>query len=94
MRGGKSTPFYEEPKFTVPNPKFIHGTIPEYIIKADFGLHVAIYLASEGYYQGNPELVLNSPVSLVLDTYNYSLFKRDLKSTVDFLAYQEREHNG
>lgn len=40
-------------------------------------------LIKSGYYNCNPETVLNSPVDLVMHTYNYELFTRDYEETIN-----------
>lgn len=42
---------------------------------------IALTLAKAGYYQGDPEKILNARIDLVLQTYNYEMFTRDLETT-------------
>lgn len=86
----KLTPFYAEPKFAVSVPNTFCGTLPKHTISADWGLQVALYLASEGLFQGNPENVFKCRAGLVIDTYNYIQFKKDFKYAINYMAEQER----
>lgn len=38
-------------------------------------------LAKEGYFNGNPNIILNSPADLVLQTYHYEMFTRQYEET-------------
>ena len=89
MHRGKPPPFYEKPKFAVSNPYRFWGSIPEHVITAEWGEQIALYLASEGYFQGDPYIVYKRPVGLVLDTYYYSVFKKDMANTIRQLNADE-----
>lgn len=55
----------------------------------DESLYYAIGIAKKGYYCGNPENVLNAPVSMILSILNYETFENDYKQT-----YAELNKNG
>lgn len=42
--------------------------------------HIALYLARANYYGGNPETVLNSNGTLVIQAYQFEVFCRDYES--------------
>lgn len=42
---------------------------------------IAFTLAKSGYYSGNPEIVLNSPVDNVMGAYHYEMFTREYETT-------------
>lgn len=42
---------------------------------------MAVSLAKNGFFNGNPELVLNSPVDIVVHTYNFNNFIQDYEET-------------
>lgn len=83
MYRGKPTPFYEKPKFSVSNPYRFWGNIPKHAITAEWGERIALALASEGYFQGDPYIIYQRPVGLVLDTYSYMNFSREMKATIE-----------
>ena len=38
-------------------------------------------LAKAGYFNGNPETILNAPFDLVYQTYQYEMYTRDYEDT-------------
>lgn len=40
-------------------------------------------LAKSGYFSGNPQLILNSSVDIVMHTYHYEIFSRNYEETVN-----------
>ena len=80
MRGGKLAPFFQEPCFRVINPIRNNWKLPT-IRTTDRLTYVALQIAKSGFFSGNPELVLNSPVDIVLKTYHYINFIQDYEDT-------------
>ena len=84
MLRGKLAPFFQEPCFRVQNPLSNSSyKQPRIIIKADFEIAVALTLAKSGFFSGNPQLILNSSVDLVMQTYHYEIFTRNYEETVN-----------
>lgn len=81
MRRGKLAPFFQKSGFRVLNP--IKTTRRKPIIEIEVGEDVlmAVSLAKNGFFNGNPELVLNSPVDIVVHTYNFNNFIQDYEET-------------
>lgn len=82
MLRGKLAPFFQEPGFRV------QGTLkndtrkqPGTIIKTENEIVIAVILAKAGYFNGNPCIVLNAPVDIVLNTYHYEMFTREYERT-------------
>lgn len=42
---------------------------------------IACLLAKTGYFGGNPQIILNSPIDIVLQTYQYEIFTREYEET-------------
>lgn len=42
---------------------------------------IALTLAKEGYFSGNPCIVFDSPADIVLQTYHYEMFRRIYEET-------------
>ena len=51
--------------------------------------HIALYLARNNYYSGNPETVLNSNGTLVIQAYQYEMFCREYENAV--IDMQQKE---
>lgn len=79
MLKGKSHPFFQGANFEVKEPKINIGRKPRTVIN-DESLFIAIKLAKIGYYSGNPELILEAPVNMVLAILNYEMFDIDLEN--------------
>jgi len=43
---------------------------------------IANTLAKSGYFGGNPETVLNAPVDIVLNAFQYEIFSRDYENAI------------
>ena len=82
MRRGEFNPFFQEPCFSVQNSISHDRHIkPRIKITASEELIIALTLAKEGYFNGNPNIILNSPADLVLQTYQYEMFRRVYEDT-------------
>ena len=82
MRWGKPPPFFQEPCFRVQNPACdTTKRKPSIKITADYETVTAVTLAKSGYFGGNPQIVLNTPVDIVLQTYQYEMFTRKFEET-------------
>ena len=40
-------------------------------------------LAKSGFFCGNPQLILDSSVDIVMHTYNYEIFSRNYEETIN-----------
>ena len=79
MSAGKSIPFFQRAAFRV---QHIHKVVakqrqPQTDID-DLALFCAIKLAKLGYYSGDPSIVMESPVDMVLAILSYETFDCEL----------------
>ena len=44
---------------------------------------IAMPLAKSGFFNGNPQTILNSPVDIVMQTYHYEMFVKNYEETVN-----------
>ncbi len=52
---------------------------------------IALTLAKTGYFSSNPQLVLNSPVDIVMHTYSYEMFTRSYETTYYELNKEKKD---
>jgi len=79
MRRDKYRPFRREPIFSIKEariPENNERKHPRIIIKDDC-IFTAIKLAKEGYFNGNPQDILNAPVNVVQSILEYENFVYD-----------------
>lgn len=56
---------------------------------------MALSLARAGYFKRDPQCVLNSPVSLVIDAYYYEAFVQDYQNCdIELNKPKEEKRNG
>ena len=93
MCRGKFAPFFQEPCFRVETK--ISSTEqrrkPRVKITAPEDITISLSLAKSGFFNGNPETVLNTPVSLVLHTYYYEAYAQDYQDC--YIELNKKEEN-
>ena len=81
MRRGQLAPFFQKPCYSIQGEYGKSGKIktPRYTITASEERLIANILAKSGYFGGNPEEVLKANGDIVIDTFYYEMFARDLE---------------
>ena len=79
---GKPHPFFQESCFRIQSSISDDSKRkPDTTITAEWEIVIAVTLAKSGYFAGNPDVVLNTPIDIVLHTYHYEMFTRDYETT-------------
>lgn len=81
MLRGKSPPFFQKSCFRVETKVQNNDRkYPRTTITADNDTIIVCTLAKAKYYNGNPDLIWNSPVDRVLTMYDFETFSNDYES--------------
>ena len=79
-RGGELLPFFGKSSFIVTNKSKDSYKYPKVEITTSQKWVVALRLAKEGYFYGNPEVVMKAKVGTVLKIMQYETFTKDYES--------------
>lgn len=82
MHKGQYRPFLSRPDFSVQR---IHGTGRDDKPRPKIEIHDQCFfwaakLAKAGYYGGDPEQILNAPVSIIIKLLNFQVFENEYES--------------
>lgn len=92
MLRGQSPPFFQKPLFRV-ETKISNSNkrYPRIKIDADDETLIVCTLAKLKYYGGNPDLIWESPVDRVINTYYFDAFSSDYETA--FVEMNKQENN-
>lgn len=81
MLRGEFTPFFQESCFRVQSSLSSDARKPRTRVTADEQYIIPLILAKSGYFNSNPEVVMNTPIDIVMQTYHYEMFCRQYEET-------------
>lgn len=82
MFGKEYAPFFERPfAYVVGRIKRTDDFVSPRIKIEDEALYIAIGIAKKGFYGGDPEKVLNAPVSMIQSIERFEAFENDYVDT-------------
>lgn len=86
MHRGEPAPFSGKPVFSVNRSRNITktGRSPSITIDDEITF-IALRIAKQGFYDGDPEKVLNAPVGIVQAILDYEIFELDYKEEYNHL---------
>ena len=90
MCWGKLAPFFQEPEFRVINAIPSNRRLPATRITAGEDVVIALTLAKAGFFNNNPGIVMQSPVDLVIQTYQFNSFLQVYESTTIELNKEQK----